>query len=72
MHSAFFQFFVCLEFFHLDHFHSIFFIVDLVDSPVHLPVGSLPDNFVQSVVLDDSNHCFESIILLSKYKTHNL
>ena len=56
MHCTFFQLFVGLKFLHLNNFDCIFLIIKFIDCPVHFPISSFTDNFIQSIVLDNSNH----------------
>ena len=61
--SALLKFFVVLKFLNFNDFDSIFLAVYFVDGSVDLTISALPDNFVQCVVLDDSNH-FNIIYIL--------
>ena len=54
--SALFEFFVFFKPADLNDFDSVLFRVELVGGSVDLSVGSFADNFVKSVVFDDSNH----------------
>lgn len=53
---ALLQLLVLFEPTHLDHLDRVLLVVQLVDSPVHLSVGALPDYLVKGVVLDYPHH----------------
>lgn len=53
---ALFEFFVLFESANFYDFYSVFLIVVFVDSSIDLTVCSFSDDFVESVVLNDSHH----------------
>lgn len=57
---TFLQFFVLLEPAHLDDFDCVLLVIVLIDGAVDLAVGSLADNFVERVVLNNADHAFIS------------
>jgi len=58
--SALLQLLVLLEAPHLNDLDSILLVIVLIYGPVDLAVGSLPDYFIESVVLNNADHAFIS------------
>ena len=65
---ALLQLLVLFEAAHLDNLDRVLLAVQLVDGPIHLPVGALPDYLVKSVVFDYPHHHFN---LLYKPSQHS-
>jgi hypothetical protein len=54
--SALLQFFVLFEPANLDDLDGVLLVIKLVDGPIDLAVGTLANDFVQSVVFDYPHH----------------
>ena len=58
IHSALFKLLVFFESAHLNDLHRVLLVVIFVDGSIDLAIGSLPNDFVKSVVLNDAYHIY--------------